>query len=324
MTAGISSLAGYAGTRVLVLGASGFIGGWTVHALAGLGAEVHAVVRNPARAESVQRRGAHHVSIADLTMPGEAGAVVQNVAPAITFNLAGYGVDHSERDPELMTALNARLVDDICHATSALAERNGWNGLRLLHAGSALEYGRVRGSLSEDKEPAPDTDYGRTKLAGSWIVLGAARSAGLRAAVGRLFTVYGSGEHAGRLLPSLIKAARADAVLKLTSGEQPRDFTYVEDAVEGLLRLGATQAASGAVVNLATGTLTTVRSFAEQAAGVLGMPAARLQFGAIPHQGGEMFHSEVDVTRADRLLGWRPTVTVADGIRRTWELERNR
>ena len=82
----------------------------------------------------------------------------------------------------------------------------------------------------------------------------------MRAVTARLFTVYGPGEHCGRLLPSLIEAARAEKPLELTAGTQLRDLTYVEDVAEGLLRLGLAQAEPGSVVNLATGHLTMVRS----------------------------------------------------------------
>jgi nucleoside-diphosphate-sugar epimerase len=180
----------------------------------------------------------------------------------------------------------------------------------------------VSGPISENTVPIPHTDYGRTKLAGSNVVLEAVRSAGLAAAVVRLFTVYGSGEHAGRLLPSLIDAARTGGAVSLSSGEQPRDFTYVADAVSGLLRVGRSAAASG-VLNVATGRLTTVRRFAEQAAAIMGIPGDRLRFGAAPQRAGEMFHDAVDTSRAEQLLGWSPTISIADGISRTWELERN-
>jgi nucleoside-diphosphate-sugar epimerase len=154
-------------------------------------------------------------------------------------------------------------------------------------------------------------------------VLDATGESGIRAAVVRLFTVYGPGEHATRLLPSLMNAARLGATVSLTTGDQPRDFTYVDDAVEGLLRTGARSGASGWLLNVATGRLTTVRQFAEAAAAVLAIPRDRLRFGALPQQPGEMYHGEVSTARVDRVLGWHPAVSITDGVHRTWEQERS-
>jgi nucleoside-diphosphate-sugar epimerase len=262
------------------------------------------------------------VRVADLRHAGVVESVVREAAPAVIFNAAGYGVDHAERDASAMSALNTEVVVAVCAAAAALPQASGWPGLRLVHAGSALEYGQVQGSITEETETIPDTEYGRTKLAGSNVVLDAMRFNGLQAAVVRLFTVYGSGEHPGRLLPCLLNAARTGEAVDLSSGEQPRDFTYVEDAVSGLLRAGSRQTASG-LLNVATGRLTTVRRFAEQAAEILGIPDDRLRFGRVAQRAGEMFHGVVDTSRMQQVLGWSPTTSIADGIRRTWELERN-
>jgi nucleoside-diphosphate-sugar epimerase len=70
-------------------------------------------------------------------------------------------------------------------------------------------------------------------------------------------------------------------------------------------------------VNLATGRLTSVRSFAETAAQVLSVPPERLEFGAIPTRAEEMEHAEVTVERLRRMIGWVPSTAIEDGIRRT-------
>jgi nucleoside-diphosphate-sugar epimerase len=193
-----------------------------------------------------------------------------------------------------------------------------WTGLHLVHAGSALEYGSIADPLVEDMPRMPETAYGNTKWAGTQIVARAA-AGGLRAATACLFTIYGPGEHSDRLLPSLMETARSQKRLSLTSGAQKRDFTFIEDAAEGLLRLGLADPPEGSIVNIATGRLTSVRQFAETASGVLGFDRALLGFGDVPTRPGESFHGPVVIGRLERLLGWKPETLVADGIRRTWE-----
>ncbi len=201
------------------------------------------------------------------------------------------------------------------------AEKPGaWPGLRLVHVGSAFEYGPVQGELTEDSPTSPTSLYGETKLAGTRALLEVQARTGLRAITARLFTVYGPGEHAPRLLPSLLRVAKTGETLPLTAGEQQRDFIYVADVAEGLLRLGMLHQAPG-IVNLATGRRTSVREFAACAAEVLGLRAEQLQFGAIPYRGDEVQQATVSTRRLEELTGWRPVCTIREGIEATKRFE---
>jgi nucleoside-diphosphate-sugar epimerase len=136
-----------------------------------------------------------------------------------------------------------------------------------------------------------------------------------------LFTVYGTGEHAGRLLPSLLAKARLGGTLPLTQGDQHRDFTYVADVADGLLRLGALPRPSFGVVNLATGVLASVRTFAECAAELLGLKREQLQFGVLPYAQEDMQQGPADMDLLRQLVGWVPPCSIQEGIRQTIEFE---
>lgn len=308
----------YTGARVLVFGATGFIGRWVAGKLAG--ADLFLVVRRRASSADILSEYAIDGEIieTDIGPEGKAAEVIASVRPEVIFNLAGYGVDRSERDEMTARRINAGLVEEICEAASALGP-TGWKGARVVHAGTALEYGTAGGDLSEDTPPAPTTLYGKTKLAGTEMLARVCERTGLRGLTARLFTVYGPGEHPGRLLPTLLESARTGSPVDLTEGLQKRDFTYVEDAATGLLRLGASEAPPGAVVNLATGRLTTVKDFTLAAARVLGLPPANLRFGAVPTRAEEMAHGEVNIERLRRLTGFVPATSVEEGVRKTEE-----
>jgi nucleoside-diphosphate-sugar epimerase len=132
-----------------------------------------------------------------------------------------------------------------------------------------------------------------------------------------LFAVYGPGEAPARLLPTLIAAGAGESEIELTEGLHRRDFTYVADAAEGLLRLGLSGAEPGSVINIATGSLTSIREFVEIAAKAIGIDAARLAFGALPTRPDEMFNEGVSVAKCRTLLNWIPATTIAEGIRKT-------
>jgi nucleoside-diphosphate-sugar epimerase len=315
----------YRSRQVLVLGASGFIGRWVARALSAADAKLVLAARDAKRMAEVcsayEIRG--EILAADLLVAGAFAHLQNDARPDITFNLAGYGVDPTERDAALAEALNTSLAGEVARATAAQRSTD-WRGLRLVHAGSAAEYGSVDGPVSENSPAAPHSLYGRTKLAGTREFLNAVQASGMRAVCARLFTVYGPGEHSGRLLPSLLDAARAKKALPLTAGEQQRDFTYVGEAAEGLLRLGCVESEMPAVVNLATGMLTSVRAFAECASELLRMEPGQLQFGVLPYRGDELRQGPVATRLLEQSTEWKPTLAVRDGIRETIAFESRR
>ncbi len=305
----------YVGVKALVLGASGFIGRWVARALSEAGAHVICAVRD---VDSMGAVAASYgitgdVVAVDLTDQSALDALFASHRPSITFNLAGYGIDRSERDDAVAHRINTELVGELALLSARYANRS-WRALRLVHTGSALEYGEIGGHLPEDAVPDPRTLYGRTKLAGTQRLLDSALPDVVAA---RLFTVYGPGEHHGRLLPTLLDALRSGAAVPLSAGTQRRDFTYVDDVADGLLALGLQSSIPGGVVNLATGKLYSVREFAETAARVLAISAERLHFGAMAQRSDEMPHDTVSLDRLRQSLAWVPGTDVADGVRRT-------
>lgn len=326
----------YAGQRVAVLGASGFIGRRVAVALARQGAELYLLARVAQAAEALAGEfgGDPSVLRCDVAIPGELERAIEKVRPAILFNLAGYGVDPAERDEGLAALVNTELPPRLAAGMAEWRDA-GWRGQAVVHVGSALEYGRAAGDLREDTPPFPNTLYGRSKLEGTLGLASASAHLGLPAVTARLFTVYGPGEHEGRLLPTLLRAAAASPPhpIELTAGLQRRDFTFVDDVAEGLLRLGVVRGAPGdpalgpgepacalgEVVNLATGVLTPVRAFTERAAAVLGIDPARLRFGALPARPEEMAHEPVAIERLRALTGWTPAISSEEGVRRTVE-----
>lgn len=306
------------GRRAVVLGATGFIGRWVARALSEAGAQLWLGARNRAAAERLMAEYAIAGTVAelDVTRRADVQALLREARPELTFNLAGYGVDRRETDAQLATAINLDLVTHLVELLAAPADST-WNGLSLLHAGSALEYGTSGGDLAEDGPTTPTTVYGQTKLAATRAIDAAVAGGRLRAVTARLFTVYGPGEHDGRLLPSILTARDITAPIPMTNGYQRRDFTFVGDVAEGFLRCATGGLPQWPTVNLATGRLHSVREFVTLAESVLGMPPGRFQFGALPTRTDDMAHDAVAVHRARRWLGWVPRTGVADGVRAT-------
>jgi nucleoside-diphosphate-sugar epimerase len=286
----------------LVFGASGFIGRWVVQVLEQRGVSVTAVVRDAgASADVFERwRVAPSMVTADLAGDGTAGAFVTRLRPAMVFNLAGYGVDRGERDVALSVQLNTHLPRDLA---VACAPTSDWPGAAFVHVGSALEYGTEPGVLDERGPASPTTDYGRSKLAGTLAVQEVARLQRTRAVTARLFTVFGDGEHEGRLFPSLLAAAWSGAALDLTDGRQRRDFAWVSNVASALVDLALAPFTPGEVVNVASGRLHSVEEFIRAVAAEAHVSSTQLRFGTLPTRPEEMAHEGVAVQRMTELLG---------------------
>lgn len=316
------TLAPFQGIRVLVLGADGFVGRWVARLLGESGAELVLAVLDPARARPVFERYAvrGEVRAVDLMRAGAARELLLATRPAVLFNLAGYGVARDQRDPRPMWRLNEDLLAELALSFQE-SRSDGWPGTPFVHAGSAAEYGLLANDLDESSECAPTSDYGRTKLRGTTALCLRAELAGFPAVVGRLFTVYGPGEIAGRLLPTLLAARASSGPVPLTAGTQQRDFVHVEESAEGLARLALARFDAPAIVNVASGRLTSVRRFALEAAAVLGLPLARLQFGALPIASDEMRHLPPSHARLVGATGWAPKLSISEGVARTRDFE---
>jgi nucleoside-diphosphate-sugar epimerase len=316
----MTGLTEYRGQRALVFGSTGFIGRCVARHLAALGAEVICPVRDPAKAEQVLAASGVGGRIVQLDVRDNAAVAttLRAVVPDVTFNLAGYGVERGQDDAASARAINAGFVKGL--ATSVANCRGPrWSGPRIVHAGTAQEYGAATGDLVEATDPKPTTLYGATKLAGTRALQRICQANQLLGVTARLFTVYGPNEHEGRLLPTLIRSMTNDRPIELTTGMQQRDFTYVEDVAEGLLRLGLSSPGPGEIVNLCTGRLTSVRDFVLTFSRLAVLEDARLRFGALVTRSDEMSHGDVCIRRLKQLTGWSPGTRVAEGIARTLE-----
>jgi len=311
----------YKDKNVVILGASGFIGRWLARALSKIGANIFLFVRDKHAAKRIFDQFGVSGVVFELNLVDDAESLInifKKISPDVVFNLAGYGVNPSQRDQNLAYTINADLVSIVCKAM-ATAKGDNWVGQDIVHVGSALEYGKDSSDLSESIACVPTTLYGESKLLGTKRLAMSCEQYGLKGVTVRLFSVYGPGEHNSRLLPSLLNLAKNQS-LPLTEGQQKRDFTYVEDVVEGLLRIGVINKSEAVnndrVINLATGQLNSVRSFVEIAASILTIDFKNLKFGEIPVRKEEMQHLPVTNALLKQQTGWVPSLSIAEGIGR--------
>ena len=175
----------------------------------------------------------------------------------------------------------------------------------------------------EDADPfklndylSADIEYGWTKLMGEMQLIAFIKQYGLKGCSLRFVTAYGPRENETHAIIALIYKAfeRMDPYVIWGTGEQERDFTYVEDIVEGTLLAGE-RVTDGTPINLGTGKKYKVKDVAKKIFEIMGWRPKRIVFDTSKPVG--VISRGLDISRAKRLLGWEPRFTLQEGLRRT-------
>jgi nucleoside-diphosphate-sugar epimerase len=298
--------------RALVTGAGGFVGAHLCRRLLQEGAQVWGTVR-PGRPapDGVQ------VLPVDLVDGVAIAEAVHRAAPDVAFHLAAARARASATERLSTCLVNA--VSGV-HLVEALPD----SCRAVVRLGSSTEYAASDVPMDESTPLRPRGFFGAGKAAGSLLLAAAAGERGLRSVVLRAFQVYGPGDHPGRLVPTVLRAAADGTVLALTEPGSRRDWVHVDDVVRAcLLAAAADDLAPGQVLNIGTGVQTANEELVALASQVTGR-SIRTRPGAHPGRSWDTASWVCDPALAGELLGWRPAVDLRAGLARTWAADGSR
>jgi dTDP-glucose 4,6-dehydratase len=307
------------GRRVLVTGAGGFIGSHLVEALAARHASVRALLKynsghyegsigfvDPAVLERVD------LQFGDVRDPAAVRELLDGVDTV--FHLAALiSIPYSYAHPAEVVETN---VGGTLHVLLAARER----GLRRVVLTSTSEvYGTAQRAPIDEEHPLnPQSPYAATKIAADMLGLSFQKAYGLPVSIVRPFNTYGPRQSARAIIPTIITQALTQAQLRLGALDPRRDFTFVEDTVEGFLAAAATDRTVGEIVNFGAGRSISVGELAQLVLDLAGrrVPVvtdeARLRPAA-----SEVRELCADSRRARELTGWEPLVPLREGLQRT-------
>ncbi|MFG1907165.1 NAD-dependent epimerase/dehydratase family protein [Kribbella sp. NPDC048928] len=291
--------------RVLVTGASGFIGRAVVAALRGRGVAVTAVDREPP--DSSWDDGVHVVT-GDLAEQETCVAAFETRPTAVVHLAAMTSVLRSVDAPMQTFAQNVTI-------TQVLLELSRGSGVdRFVLASTNAVVGDVGTSTINTNLPLrPLTPYGATKAACEMLLSAYSGSYGMATAALRFTNVYGPGmSHKDSFVPRMMRAALGGTGVRVYGdGEQRRDLVFIEDVVSGILLALDNKYDGRAIVG--SGRSVSVLEMIETVRAVTGCPVPAEHIEA---PAGEMPAVVVDITND---LGYRPTVSLEDGLARTWQ-----
>ncbi len=281
--------------RVLITGATGFIGRLLVERLAGIGAAVYGLAL-----EDEDARLDIELHPVDLRLPTATAQVVCHVRPDKVIHLAAAGVSNPAIDPFAALQHNVEGTLNLLHAC--------FQNPQLKRPPRQLIVIRTPG------EPKPANAYVASKAAAWSYCQMFARRSGWPIVGATVFQAYGPGQPAHTFVQAAARAALAGEDFAMTSGRQARDWIYVSDVVDGLATMLEHELPPGDSVDLGTGhgmTLLNVAQLIYRLAGRGGRPMP----GALPDRAGEEIDKIADSTLTSRKIDWAAQVVLEDGLR---------
>ena len=305
------------GARVVVTGATGFLGSHLVRRLVSEGADVHILVRGSSSFGRL--RGLEPVLTrweGDVTNFVSIEQCFRGASPTTVFHLAGNTVSRRRVGDwaAIQQAIDVNLLGtlNVVHA----AATSGAPVVSVIRLGGLEEYGTGQTPYLEAQREQPSSPYSASQVAATHVCQALQGHLSFGVITLRPALVYGPGQSSDFLIPALIGALLRGDRFAMSDGTQWRDLLYVDDFVDAAVRAAGRPDLRGTILNISSGTEWQVRDVARQIVAIMGA-GALLDVAAHPARPGELMHLVASNRSAAELLEWRPVVGLADGLART-------
>jgi len=300
-------------STALLTGATGFIGSAVLAELSRRNIRTLVLLRPESDRSRITQLAAENIFVfSRLDDPGLAEKLWAQ-QPDVFIHCAWHGVGGQERNAEFQFAENVPLTLASANLAAACGCKQ-WVGL-----GSQAEYGNANRILDETAPTNPTTFYGRAKLAAGNEALALCAQKNLAGAWLRVFSTYGPGDHPHWMIPHVIREFLSGRAPQVTKCEQLWDYLFVADAARAIASV-ADGKVSG-VFNLGSGESWPLKKIIEAIRAELKTPV-QPAYGAIPYRPDQVMHLQADIAKLHSATGWRPQVSLENGIRETVAYEK--
>jgi dTDP-glucose 4,6-dehydratase len=307
--------------HALVTGAGGFIGSHVVEALVRTGTRVRAFVHY----NSAGRRG--HLDDLPTEVLANVEIIAGDIADTACVHTAVHGCDHVFHLAALIgipysyRAAESYVRTNVSGTLNILEACRAAEVTRLVHTSTSEVYGSPESvPIDELHRLKPQSPYAATKASADLLALSYRASFGSPVVVVRPFNTYGPRQSARAVIPTIITQALTTGRIKLGSTDTLRDFLFVEDTAAGFLAAAGASQAEGEVIQLGTGTATSIHGLVDTVSAILGKPLEiETDRDRIRPPASEVDRLLCNAKKAEQLLGWSPRVELADGLTRTIE-----
>ena len=223
-------------------------------------------------------------------------------------NLAGY-VDHSNKKETFKSHYIG------CKNLSNFFINS--NIKKFVQIGSSVEYGRVKSPQIENNLNKQKTYsvYASSKLASTKLLLSLFKNYNLPISILRLYLVYGPYQEANRVVPITILNALNGKKFDCSNGIQFRDFTYIDDIIDAIIKTLLSKNSLGEIINIGQGKPIQVKNMINKICNLIGK--GKPKFGQIPLRNDEILRLYPNTNKAQKLLRWRPKIKLQMGLKNT-------
>lgn len=292
------------GKGVLVTGASGFIGSHLVKGLLKEGANVSAIGR-----KSPKNAGISYFS-ADICDANSLCRAIINIKPQIIVHLVAC-MDRTAPNEEVIR-INYQGTVNLFDALDQIEYQ------RFIYISTSELYFGNEIPFLENMDLNPQTAYARSKLMAEEYCITQSKEKRKPITILRPAIVYGPGQSESMFIPQCVASTLRGENMKMTAGEQTRDFVYIDDVVEAIVRASYMPLAVGEIINIGSGIETTLKEAALKINELAGN-AMQINFGALPYRENEIRRYLLDITKAKQVLGWEPKVSLEEGLKKAIE-----
>ena len=311
--------------KILVTGGEGFIGSWIVEKLSQMGhrvttldsEETYDIIARESLDKIYQWRQRNWKRVTkiqgNVTMPLDR---VWLRKQDIVIHLASYPRARIVHDHPEMGVENI-----VVGTTGMLQDCVEYGVKRFVYVSSSMIYGDFADGADEKTVPNPINIYGEAKLTGERLTQQFNRAFGLEYVIARPSGVYGAGDIPDRVLSKFFDAAMSNQNISVHGTDNRVDFTYVEDAADGIIRCALAKQAANKIFNITAGS---ANSLGEAAKKIIQLTGSKSQIKDTGKNKLYPNRGTLDVSQAQQLLGYQPQHSFDQGIAKYYEWLQNK
>lgn len=307
--------------RVLVTGAGGFIGSHLTERLSTLGADVKAFVRYNSRNDWGL------LEIAPEEIKKDIEVIMGDIRDSNAINEATKGVDIIFHLGAIIAIPYSYLHPRETVETNVLGTLNVLKtGLdnsveRIVHTSTSEVYGTAKYLPIDEKHPLQgQSPYSASKIGADKIAESFYRSYDLPVVTIRPFNTYGPRQSARAVIPTIITQVLTSDIVIIGSTHPKRDFTYIDDTIEGYMKIAEKDGIFGNVINIGSNNETSIGDLIEKIKSITGKKTkVKTEEERVRPEKSEVLRLCADNSRAKELLGWEPKVSLDEGLKSTVE-----
>lgn len=312
--------------KALVTGGTGFIGSNLIKQLLKMGWIVYVLIRNKSSIGAKRLKNVENINWMyygelfnykrQIKVLNNDITINKNLIPKfdVCFHLAAYGVNYNNQDVNELITGNIKFTMDLLNFCKKNETR------RVINTGSCFEYGVNDGEkIIEKHNINPQSLYGAAKACSVFMANTYSKKYGINLITLRPFGVFGEGEGLHRLVPQIMESIILKQDMKLTYGEQVRDYLYVRDLINAYITLALEDVPLYEVYNVCSGVGTSIRQLVMKAASITNSNLDLFHFGEIPYRKNEIMYFVGDNSKLKKCTSWKPKYTLEEGLKRTYE-----